>query len=211
MFSLSTISSVGASNTINAKNNTTHNSFKFMTYNIEASGTNPSWFNVVKEEDPDIMILVETGNWDDNGNQTLNQVVSDLNTYFSNENPYEGYTDQNVPYSTSGVAILSRFDITKFNDIEYVTLDDSTIYNSSHDFVDAKINLGGTTIHVIGGHLKCCSGPDNEIKRNNAQEGIINYMDSLGNVPIIYAGDFNSFSPQDTSNSGDLGTGPMIC
>ncbi|MCG3256807.1 MAG: lamin tail domain-containing protein, partial [Candidatus Heimdallarchaeota archaeon] len=36
---------------------------KIMTYNIEY-GANPDWKQVVKEENPDIVIFVETGDWD---------------------------------------------------------------------------------------------------------------------------------------------------
>jgi exonuclease III len=56
--------------------------------------------------------------------------------------------------------------------------------------------------------LKCCGGSTNELKRERAQEGINNYMDSLGSVPIIYLGDLNTFSPEDTgalAPQGDLG------
>ncbi|MHA2167958.1 MAG: hypothetical protein ACXAAT_19090, partial [Candidatus Hodarchaeales archaeon] len=78
----------------------------------------------------------------------------------------------------------------------------------SHDFIDAEINVTGVIIHVIGVHLKCCGGSTNELKRERAQEGINNYMDSLGSVPIIYLGDLNTFSPEDTGTlapQGDLG------
>jgi len=45
-----------------------------------------------------------------------------------------------------------------------------------------------------------------------AMEGIINYMDTLGTQPIIYMGDYNSFSPYDTgalAPNGTLGDGPI--
>ncbi|MHA2151495.1 MAG: hypothetical protein ACXAAQ_05890, partial [Candidatus Thorarchaeota archaeon] len=43
-------------------------------------------------------------------------------------------------------------------------------------------------------------------------EGIINYFDSLGDVPIVYIGDINSNSPVDVgplAPNGDTGFGPM--
>jgi hypothetical protein len=82
--------------------------FKVMTYNIEESGFNPDWKHVVWEENPDILILEETGTFDDNGNSTLNAIVNQFNAYFVNESPYVGYCAQWIYYYTSGEAILSR-------------------------------------------------------------------------------------------------------
>ncbi|MHA1906757.1 MAG: Ig-like domain-containing protein, partial [Candidatus Thorarchaeota archaeon] len=186
--------------------------FKVMSYNIEASGTNADWKQVVKEENPDILILVETGTWDDNGNYILNQVVDEFNTYFVDELPYVGYCAQAITYSTSGEAILSRYPVTAFNQIPLVPLDDSSNYDVTHDFVEAVINIDGTELHILGAHLKAMSGAVNEDRRERETEGIINYMDNLGNVPIMYMGDLNSFSPDDTGDLaplGDLGYGPM--
>ncbi|MHA1215282.1 MAG: endonuclease/exonuclease/phosphatase family protein [Candidatus Hodarchaeales archaeon] len=180
-------------------------------------GFDPDWKNVVEEENADIIMFVETGNWEDESEDGFDHVdfeslVSELNGYFPDELPYVAYTTQNIPYSTSGEAIFSRFPVIDVNQINTVTLDDSTTFWPSHDFLDAEVNVSGVNIHVIGAHLKCCSGEDNEIKREKAQEGINNYMDDLGKVPIIYLGDLNSFSPQDTGDLapvGDLGTGPV--
>ncbi len=186
--------------------------FKVLSYNIEESGANENWKEVIKEENPDIMILIETGTWDDNNNYKLNQVVNEFNTYFVNEIPYEGYCAQGITYSTSGAAILSRFPIVEFNQIPLVTLDDGSSYDVTHDFIHAVVDVDGTYVNVIGAHLKAMSGADNEWRRERETEGIINYMDSLGNVPIMYMGDLNSFSPDDTGDLaplGDLGYGPM--
>jgi len=186
--------------------------FKVMTYNIEASGVNEDWKQVVKEENPDILILVETGTWDDNGNQILNEVVNDFNSYFSDELPYAGYCAQEITYSTSGEAILSRYPVLEFNQIPIVPLDDSSDYDVTHDFVEAVLDIDGTVVHVFGSHLKAMSGSENEWRRERETEGIINYMDNLGDVPIMYMGDLNSFSPDDTGDlapMGDLGYGPM--
>ncbi|MGY5879326.1 MAG: lamin tail domain-containing protein [Candidatus Thorarchaeota archaeon] len=185
---------------------------KVMSYNIEASGTNADWKQVVKEENPDILVLVETGTWDDNGNYKLNQAVNEFNTYFLDELPYVGFCAQDVQYSTSGAAILCRLPVVDFNQIGIVPLDDSTDYDVTHDFVEAVVTIDGLDVHIIGAHLKAMSGETNEQRREWETEGIINYMDNLGDVPIMYMGDLNSFSPDDTGDLaplGDLGYGPM--
>ncbi|MHA1908388.1 MAG: Ig-like domain-containing protein, partial [Candidatus Thorarchaeota archaeon] len=41
---------------------------KIMVYNIKESGIDPSWKTVVKQESPDILVLVETGYFDDQAN-----------------------------------------------------------------------------------------------------------------------------------------------
>ncbi|MHA1303740.1 MAG: lamin tail domain-containing protein [Candidatus Heimdallarchaeaceae archaeon] len=185
---------------------------KIMTYNIEESGINPDWKEVVKEENPDIVVFVETGTWDDDNNALLNQYVDEFNSYFVNEDPYVGYTAQDIVYSTSGEAIMSRFPILDSIQLPIVTLDDGTAYDVTHDFMVWPIDIGGMVVYVIGAHLKASSGDDNEWRREREQEGILNYMDSLADYPIIYMGDLNSFSPEDTGDlapSGDLGYGPM--
>ncbi|MCF2137608.1 MAG: lamin tail domain-containing protein [Candidatus Thorarchaeota archaeon] len=196
----------------NVTQTTYTDAFKVMSYNIEESGANENWKEVVKEENPDILVLIETGTFDDNGNETLDEIVSEFNTYFSNELPYEGYCTQGISYSTDGEAILSRFPVIEFKQIPIVKLDNGSNYDVTHDFVDAVVNVSGTDMHVIGAHLKARDGSSNEWRRERETEGIINYMDGLGNVPILYMGDLNSFSPDDTGSlapHGDLGYGPM--
>ncbi len=188
--------------------------YKIMLYNIEQSGINPDWKQVVKEENPDIAIFIETGDWDDNNNQLLNQYVTEFNNYFVNEAPYVGYTTQGIAFSTSGEAILSRYPVVSVTQITNVTLDTGAVFDPSHDFFDVVVDINGVHTHVIAAHLKCCSGTTNEDKRERAMEGIINYMDSLGDVPIVFAGDLNSFSPVDVEDpnlapNGNLGWGPM--
>ncbi len=186
--------------------------FKVMTYNIEESGFNPDWKHVVWEENPDILILEETGAFDDNGNSTLDAIVNQFNAYFVNESPYVGYCAQWIYYYTSGEAILSRFPVVSFNQIPVVPLDDGSDYDVTHDFIEAVVNIKGTNVHVFGAHLKAMGGSNNEWRRERETEGIINYMDDLGDVPIMYLSDQNSFSPDDTGDlapRGDLGYGPM--
>ena len=186
---------------------------KFMTYNIEASGLNPGYIDVIKEENPDILLLVETGDMDDRGNATMNQLLVDLNNYFTNELPYLQAMTLGQGSKYTGLAVLSRVPILSAKLIPLVTLDSESLYDVSHDFLDVELAIGSGTIHFIGAHLKASSGATNENKRERAQEGIINYMDSLGpSANIIYAGDLNSFSPQDTgalAPNGNLGYGPM--
>ncbi len=190
----------------------TSTAIKVMSYNIEESGANENWKQVVKEENPDILVLIETGTWDDNNNTILKEVVAEFNTYFLDELPYKGYCTQRISFSTDGEAILSRFPIKEFTQIPIVPLDNGSDYDVTHDFIDAVIDINGTDVHVIGAHLKSSAGETNEWRRERETEGIINYMDSLGDVPILYMGDLNSFSPDDTGDlapSGDLGVGPM--
>ncbi|MHA1772491.1 MAG: lamin tail domain-containing protein [Candidatus Thorarchaeota archaeon] len=196
----------------NETQTTYSDAFKVMSYNIEESGANANWKNVVMEENPDILVLIETGTFDDNGNETLDEIISEFNTYFSNELPYVGYCAQGISYSTDGETVLSRFPVIEFKQIPIVKLDNGSDYDVTHDFVDAIVNVNGTDMHVIGAHLKARDGSSNEWRRERETEGIINYMDSLGSVPILYMGDLNSFSPDDTGSLaplGDLGYGPM--
>ena len=189
--------------------------FKLMAFNIKESGEDPAypdWKSVVKEENADIIMFIETGSWDDNSNEKLNLYVSEFNTYFTGEDPYIGYCTQGISYSTDGVAIMSRYPVIAYNQITHVPLDNSSSYDVTHDFYDVEVNISGTLIHIIGSHLKAMPGPANEQKREGEQEGIINYMDNLGSVSIVYLGDLNSFSPEDwglnTLQSG-LGYGPL--
>ena len=184
--------------------------FKIMAYNVEESGINADWKEVVKEENPDILMLVETGNFDDNGNMQLRQVVEEFNDYFVDELPYSGFSAQDIFFSTSGEAILSRYPVMAFYQIPNVPLDSGAGYDVTHDFVDAVIDINGTNVHFIGMHLKAGGGETNQNRRNWENEGIINYMDGLGDVPIVYLGDMNSYSPEDTVTiDNDYGYGPM--
>ncbi|TFH03447.1 MAG: hypothetical protein E4H14_16660 [Candidatus Thorarchaeota archaeon] len=184
--------------------------FKIMAYNIEESGVNSDWKEVVKEENPDILMLVETGDFDNNGNMQLQQVVEEFNDNFVDELPYSGFCAQDIFFTTSGEAILSRYPVMAFHQIPVVTLDDDAGYDVTHDFIDAIIDINGTSVHFIGMHLKAGGGESNIERRNWENEGILNYMDNLGNVPIVYLGDMNSYSPEDTVTiDNDYGYGPM--
>ncbi len=189
--------------------------FKLMTYNIDGGGQNPDWKEVVYEENPDIMVCIETGIWDDSNNMRLRRYVNDFNMHFYEEAPFRGYTSQVYTDTYSGEAILSRYPIIDFIDIPSVILDDNSTYMVTHPFIDGVVNISGTVTHFIGTHLKAMGdtqSSNNTLRRVLEQQGIINYMDELGDVPIIYLGDINSFSPFDTGDLapiGDLGYGPL--
>ena len=189
--------------------NYTSGAFKFLAYNILETGAIPEWKEVIKEENPDIMVLVETGKWV-NGSDEFNWVVGNLSSYFPNEHPYYAFTTKAVS-STDGEAILSRYPIINATQISTLYHDDGTPFEPAHDFLYAIVKIGEMYVHVFGTHLKCCSG--GEASREEDIEGIMNFMDSLGNVPIIFAGDFNSFSPYDVGDlapkPGNLGYGPI--
>ncbi len=192
---------------------TFNGTLKVMVYNILESGLNDDWKTIVSSENPDILVLVETGAMDDNANESFNDAVSDLNAHFENEPLYDGICAKGIQYSTSGEAIITKYPIMNFTQIPIVQLDDGTDYDVTHDFIDAVVDVNGTQIHVIGGHLKASEGETNENRRHMETEGIINYMDNLGNVPILYMSDQNSFSPVDTGllapEGMESGYGPM--
>ncbi len=188
--------------------------FKIMTYNIKESGLNDDWKEIIKQENPDMAVLIETGLFDDASNVILNAATSELNSYFQDELPYDSYTTQNVMYSTSGEAILSRFPVKSINQLDTVPLDDDSDYYMTHDVLEAVLDINGVDVHVFCVHLKASAGTDNQQRREAEMEGLINYMDSLGDVPILYLSDQNSFSPDDTGDLAPattmlLGYGPM--
>jgi endonuclease/exonuclease/phosphatase family metal-dependent hydrolase len=181
---------------------------KVMTYNIKESGIYPQWLDAMKEENPDIAILVETGDFDDSANKLLTEYRTLLNDYFFDELPYGGYTLDNIGTSWNGISMLSRYEIKSADKIDEVTLDDATKYSVYLPFLYAVLNMEGTDLHVFGAHLTCCD--DGLADRLKEQEGILNFMDDLGDVPIIYTGDMNSHSPEDMDETEtDLGLEPI--
>lgn len=169
---------------------------KFMTYNIYESGLKPQWINVVEEENPDIIVMQETGSWSGTSNPTFISHLNTLNTYFSSEQPYIGNTTIGDPTSTGGEVILSRFPIVDFHEISTLYLDDNSAITPQHNILDALIQIGDTQVHFITLHLACCE--TGTYGRVHDMEGLINYLDTLKDSPIVMAGDFNTFSPYDT-------------
>ena len=182
---------------------------KFMTYNIKESGIFPEWFSVVKEENPDVLLLVESGNFDDDNDFLLNKVVTELNTYFIDEAPYSAYTLQGIDNAWNGITLISRFEFESPQKLDSLKSDTGSTVNIPLPFLATTLKVGSTDVSLIGGHLTCC--PSGKIPRANEQEAIINFMDDLGDIPIVYLGDMNSESPEDTDANGpnDLGTEPI--
>ncbi len=200
--------------------------FKVVSYNIWESGEEVWGYNgelrrkgwwryALQEENPDIAVLVETGSLDDRNNYELNNSLNRLSAFLYDEAPYEGYTEQGIMAHTDGEAIISRYPIINFTQILEYPLDDETIHDYHHGFCDAVIDINGIYTHVIGYHGKCCNNTGEEPpEREKEVEGILNYVDDLGDVPIIWAGDFNAFSPVDTADPnlaplGNLGDEPL--
>ena len=178
---------------------------KIMTYNVKQSGIQPEWLDVMKEENSDVVILIETGDWDNNNHALLDQYVNELNVFFNNEIKYEAVIDSGSG-NTQGSAILSRFPIIFHEEINSLILDSGQAFGPVRPFLHATINVNGFEIELLGSHLKAFPGIDNEARREKDQEGIINWMDTYPDKAFIYAGDFNSYYPGDT---GELGDGPV--
>ena len=164
---------------------------KVLNYNTVEAGMNPEWMDIVVEQNPDIFLHVETGplknviNW----KKELNQLLPD-------ENPYDVVGFDAVS-NTDGQAIYSRYPIISSEVIDEVILDDGTIHKMSHPYMQAIINVHNIEIMFLANHLSCC---DNLPARLLEHEGLMNYFDTVdSNMPILYGGDFNSLSSEDTS------------
>ncbi len=183
--------------------------FKLITYNIWETGRNITWIDVIKEENPDLALFVETGKWS-SSDGTFDAALADMNAQNPDEKPYKGFATQAVS-STDGEALISRYPIKYKTQLSELTLDDGTTFKPSHDFLYAIVDIAGVEVHIFGNHLACCeTGYDQRVRD---QEGLMNFFDSLGEVPIIYTGDFNSHSPEDVGevgpNDSNLGTRPI--
>ncbi|MHA2502137.1 MAG: endonuclease/exonuclease/phosphatase family protein [Candidatus Kariarchaeaceae archaeon] len=187
---------------------------KIMTYNIRQSGAFDAWFDVMIEENADVAVLVETGDFDNNGNSLLNSYTNELNAIFFDEIPYESYTLQNIGSDFDGITIMSRYDITSNMKLDSLQDDAGNNVAIPLPFLHSVIDVNGESVNIIGAHLTCCPGQSNWDQRLEQQESILNYMDDLGDVPIIYLGDMNAVSPDDVDPASqnvddDLGTEPI--
>ena len=185
-----------------------YNNVKIMSYNIEESGLNSQYKDVLKEENADVIILVETGFLSNEANRGLNEMVVELNNYFgSSELPYHLISTFGQSNKYTGSAILSRFPINSYDLIPIVTLDDGSQYEVTHDFLHANVAIGTNNVDLIATHLKATSGATNEFRREREIEGIMNYVDTLGvSANVIVLGDFNS-QPDTAIDIANQGTG----
>ncbi|MFX1285252.1 MAG: fibronectin type III domain-containing protein [Promethearchaeota archaeon] len=171
---------------------------KILCYNIQDSGRDPRFLDVLKEENADIIMLDETSEFGESNYALLKQVVKSLNNYFVDEDPYTGKT-----FLWCDETIISRFPIVDVKLVKPLILDNGEEYDFYRDPLDAVVKVRDTDIHLIGVHFKCCGdirkpGECREATtRENTMESVINYMDDLGDVPIIYLGDFNCYNPID--------------
>ena len=188
---------------------------KILNWNIDGNRQNDDrWKPVAKAENADIMFLDEIGYWTDTPSM-FTQSLNELNDYFSDEEPYDAKYDVGRAI-TEGHSIWSRLPIVDIETVEHGVFDDGTDYELYRDALHAIIEIGETYVHFVGVHLKCCNGFDED--RENDMEALINFIDSLGSVPVIFLGDFNSFSPYDvgdvapnpgTNLGANLGIGPI--
>ena len=189
--------------------------FKILNYNVMESGANKEWKDVVKAENPDIAVFVETGLWDDDGKEKMNQYLNEFNGYFIDEAPYEAKITIKTQWSTTGQAIFSRYPILEFNQIVSMHRDDDSPAPPTHEPFHAVVDINGKEVHIVGVHLKCCSADYEKEQRELEQEGLNNYFDEvIGDAPLIYIGDINSLSPDDTGDlagepGADFGYGPV--
>ncbi|MHA1202785.1 MAG: endonuclease/exonuclease/phosphatase family protein [Candidatus Heimdallarchaeaceae archaeon] len=189
--------------------------FKILNYNVFESGVNPEWKDVVKAENPDIAVFVETGDWDNSDDKQLNDYVKEFNGYFYDEAPYIGYTTQGIKWNTQGEAILSRYPVLNVYQAEILHADDDSTVDLTHALLHVVVDIEGNEVHIIAIHLKAGQTLGERNTRDREQEAIINYMDeNVGDAPLIYIGDLNCNSPEDIGAlEGDkheeFGIGPV--
>ena len=194
--------------------------FKVMVHNAWYSGLEctrlkicSNWMDVLFEENADIIITSETGTFDNGRNMEV--VTNELNKHLYYETPYDGNATDALAES-DGVAVISRFPILEWHDIPEYQMDDGSTHVYHRAWGDLVVDIQGVPTHVIAYHGKCCNSPvtNNTYMREREMEGIINYMDNLGDVPIIIGGDFNSQNHLDVGDligeaGYNLGTGPL--
>ncbi len=189
--------------------------FKVLNYNIWESGKTSEHLDVIIEENPDIAVLVETGGLDDNNDRQLKVICNRVGGYYYEQAPFVGRTDQNVSAYTDGEGIISRYPILDFFQIDTWRTDAGPIVTLYRDFFDAVIDINGVVTHILGYHGKCCQPTvytNSTEMRETEAELMINYVDDLGDVPVMVLGDFNSHSPDDVgalAPLGWLGDGPL--
>lgn len=175
--------------------------FKLLSYNILEGGKNPEYKDVLVRENADVVMLVETGTF---------TATNEINALFPNETPYQS-ASFDADSVTDGQAVLSRFPIVAHDVYDKIPLDNGQMYNVNHALLHVALDIDSTIVHLFVVHFTCCG--EGEPSRKLEMEGYLNIIDSFGDVPIIYAGDFNSLSPLDTgdiaSNQEGLGDAPI--
>ena len=189
--------------------------FKVMDYNIWESGKMDEYLDVIIEENADIVVLVETGSLDNRDNEQLRRLCYRVGGYYYEQAPFEGKTDQDVGAVTNGEGIISRYPILDFFQIDTWRSDAGPEVTLYRDFFDAVVDINGVVTHILGYHGKCCNptpSTNTTEMRETEAELMINYLDDLGDVPVMVIGDFNSHSPDDVGDLaplGWLGDGPL--
>ena len=190
---------------------------KVMTYNVREGGVNPAWKDVVRAENADIIVFVETSDWD---TAKVDALLDEFNEHFStglyappaDRPPYVAHAEPDPP-PYGGTAIFSRYPILDVTPIDSLTLDDMSPWAPIRVFMLWELDVDGIPMFVTGVHPKCCGGASNELRRERDIEGLINWLDDfLASGNIVIAGDFNAFSYADEqagNNQGDLGHGPL--
>ncbi len=193
---------------------------KVLVINVQDSGTANDWIEIAKIENADIIIADETGLWGKDNDAMLNEILAELNANFPTETPYTGYALHGQERASEGEAVITRFPIVRATEVKEFIADDGTIINPYYHVIDVEINISGVVTHVVGARLQCCGdergymdSKDPPKRRAIDHEGYVNYLDSLGSVPILYGGDLNSYSPYDVGeiapSEANLGAAPI--
>ena len=114
----------------NTENPTRTEAFKVIVFNAWNSGTEctklkicEDWLAVLYEEDADIILVSETGTFDNSRNMEI--IINKLSGHLYQEAPYTGFATSALAVS-DGVAVISRYPILEFHDIPEYRLDDNT-------------------------------------------------------------------------------------
>lgn len=187
---------------------------KFTEFNILESGVKPAWKDFVIENNADILLLIETGKWVNTDNEDFQSNLKYINDGLLAEGK-QAYSYYNVTYdggiSTGGQAVLSRYKILNFTQVNEYALDDGSLYEISHPLLHAVVEINGVGVNIVTVHMSCCDG--GQSAREQEMEASINYIDDHQGAPFVFAGDFNSLASADKEffpdGSGNLGVEPI--
>lgn len=189
---------------------------KFMNYNIfwggektnEVPNRDDSWLDVIKEENPDILLINEAKGWHKDYGNLLKTYQNQLNSYLRsiNEEEYQWGYATNKAFSggdddIGNLAILSRYEITNYTQIELFPVQGCFYTVPTHYFIVAEIKIEIEPINFIGVHLKAAAGSTNRERRFCESQALINIISTLNATkPTFVLGDFNSYSPVDVAD-----------